>query len=308
MKNKMQKKMTKNKTRTLSVSKASDSIKTIVIVYRPESALATKSSNELATWLKKRGLSVYSHPKQKIQSEVKKIKPSQMADVDLVIVLGGDGTYLQAVRMLAGEKAPILGINMGSLGFLTETRKEDLYSAVTLTLDNKMEKRPRAMLDIKVLRDNKILSASTALNDVVIERGPFSQLINIAIHSENHLVGEVKADGILVATPTGSTAYNLAAGGPILHPYVRSFVVTPICPHSLTHRPIIFPDDQTLTFRLLNEKQRAFLTIDGQLGGDLKAGDEVVISRAACDHYILLRQSQNYFDLLREKLKFGERS
>lgn len=300
--------MKKKNTRKIALTKSGASIKNIVVVYRPESSSATKNASELATWLKKRGLRVYSHPKQKIQDEIKKIKPSQMADVDLVIVLGGDGTYLHAVRMLSGEKAPILGVNMGSLGFLTETRKEDLYSAVTMTLDNKMEKRPRAMLDIKVLREGKLLSHTKALNDVVIERGPFSQLINIAIHSENHLVGEVKADGILVATPTGSTAYNLAAGGPILHPYVHSFVVTPICPHSLTHRPIIFPDDQTLTFRLLNKKQRAFLTVDGQNGGDLKAADEVVITRAQCDHYILRRPSQNYFDLLREKLKFGERA
>lgn len=287
--------------------KTTSTMKKIVIVYRPESSSATKYAGDLAAWLKKRGLQVYSHPNQKIINTIKKIKLSQMADVDLVIVLGGDGTYLHAVRMLAGEKAPILGINMGSLGFLTETRKEDLYSAVSMTLENKMETRPRAMLDVKVLRDGRVLSEAKVLNDVVIERGPFSQLINIAIQSENYLVGEVKADGILVATPTGSTAYNLAAGGPILHPDVRSFVVTPICPHSLTHRPIIFPDDQTLTFRLLNKKQRAFLTLDGQNGGDLKAGDEIVITRAKCDHYILRRPSQNYFDLLREKLKFAER-
>ncbi len=285
-----------------------DTFNNVVVVFRPESPSATKYAQELAGWLKKKDLNVFSHPQQKISGDVKKLKDTQIRSVDLVIVLGGDGTYLQGVRMLAGHKAPILGINMGSLGFLTENRKEDLYASVAMTLENKMDKRPRSMINIKVMREGKMFIESKALNDVVIERGPFSQLINIAIHSENHLVGEVKADGILVATPTGSTAYNLAAGGPILHPYVRSFVMTPICPHSLTHRPIIFPDDQTLTFRLLNKKQRAFLTVDGQNGGDLKAGDEVVITRADCDHYILRQPGQNYFDLLREKLKFGERS
>lgn len=298
----------KKKNKTKLNLKTDAPIETIVIVYRHESAPATKAAGELAAWLIKKGLKIFSHPQQKISGAISKIKTTQMRDVDLVIVLGGDGTYLQAVRMLAGEKAPILGINMGSLGFLTENRKEDLYSVVSMTLENKMEKRPRAMIEIKVIRDGEQLLGAKALNDVVIERGPFSQLINIAIHSENHLVGEVKADGLLVATPTGSTAYNLAAGGPILHPYVHSFVVTPICPHSLTHRPIIFPDDQALTFRLLNKKQRAYLTIDGQNGGDLRAGDEVIVTRAECDHYILRKPSQNYFDLLREKLKFGERS
>ncbi len=282
-------------------------IRNIVVVYRPESQAALKTATELAGWLKKRSMKVYCHPQQRLAGVVR-IKSAKMSKVDLVIVLGGDGTYLQAVRMLGGVSAPILGVNMGSLGFLTSTRREDLYAELAMTLENKMEMRPRAMLDVKVQRQGTVIQEAQVLNDVVIERGPFSQLINIAMYSENHMVGEVKADGVVIATPTGSTAYNLAAGGPILHPYVHSFVVTPICPHSLTHRPIIFPDDQTLTFRLLNKKQRAFLTIDGQSGGDLRAGDEVVISRAECDHYILRRPSQNYFDLLREKLKFGERS
>lgn len=282
-------------------------ISNVVIVYRIESSSAVKTAGEVASWLKKRGLNVYSHPQQKINGDVKSIPQANMSKVDLVVVLGGDGTYLHAVRMLDGHRAPILGVNMGSLGFLTETRKEDLYTALETTLENKMEKRPRTMLEVKVKRDGKVISRATALNDVVLERGPFSQLINLALYCEKHLVAEVKSDGIVIATPTGSTAYNLAAGGPILHPNVQSFVVTPICPHALTQRPIIFPDDQVLTFRLLNKKQRAFLSVDGQNGGDLRAGDEVIVCKAECDHVILRKHSQNYFDLLREKLKFGER-
>lgn len=280
--------------------------KNIAIVYRPESQSAHKNANELAAWLKKRDLSVYSHPDQEIEG-VKKIKRSNTEIIDLVIVLGGDGTYLQAVRLFHGHRTPILGINMGSLGFLTVTRKEELYSAVTMALENKMESRQRAMIDVKVSRDGKIISQDHALNDLVIERGSLSHLINIAIYSENYLVGEVKADGMVISTPTGSTAYNLSAGGPILHPYVNSIVVTPVCPHSLTHRPIIFPDNQILTFRVLNKKQKAFLVVDGQPGGELRPGDEVMVTRADCDHIVLRKPSQNYFDLLREKLKFGER-
>lgn len=281
--------------------------KNIVIVFRPESASALKIAGEAAQWLRSNSLKVFSHPDQKIADDVPRLKNNQISEMDLVLVLGGDGTYLQAVRMLEGEKTPILGVNMGSLGFLTDIRKDELYTALTLTLQNKMELRPRSMVEVKVMREGKLLKAFKALNDVVLERGPFSHLITIAIHSENHFLNEVKADGLVIATPTGSTAYNLAAGGPILHPESRSVVVTPICPHALTHRPIIFPDNQALTFRVLKKQQRAFLTIDGQSCGDLKASDEVVVSRAECDHWMLKKPSQNFFDLLREKLKFGER-
>lgn len=282
--------------------------KNIVVVYRPESSLAIKNASELCAWLKKRGLKIYSHPKQKINGQIPRLRASELKKIDLVIVLGGDGTYLQAVRMLDEHVAPILGINMGSLGFLTETRKEDLYYVISLTLDNKMQTRPRSMIKIRIQRKGRILNQWKALNDVVIERGSMSQLINISVLSEDHLVGEVKADGLVIATPTGSTAYNLAAGGPILHPEVQAFVVTPICPHALTHRPIIFPDTQALTFRVLNKKNKAFISVDGQRSGELRPGDEVIIERAKCNHMLLKLPTQNYFDLLREKLKFGERN
>lgn len=282
------------------------SCKNVVIVYRPDSAAALKLSSDVALWLQKKNLNVFSHPDQKL-SALPKVKKSQIKKMDLAVVLGGDGTYLQAVRLLGTHNAPILGANMGSLGFLTDIRKDDIFLALDLTLKNQMELKPRAMIDVKVRRDEKIIDESRALNDVVIERGPFSHLINLAIYSQNHLVNEIKADGLVISTPTGSTAYNLAAGGPILHPEVHSVVVTPICPHSLTHRPILFPDQQTLTFKLLNKKQKAFLAVDGRNFCDLKANDEVIITRSKCDRYMLKKPSVNYFDLLREKLKFGER-
>lgn len=281
-------------------------IKNVVIVYRPESAAALKLSGEVANWLKKKNLTVWSHPKQKIQ-DVPKLKSNQLKKTHLAVVLGGDGTYLQAVQLLGDHDAPILGANMGSLGFLTDIRKEDIYLALDLTLKGQLELRPRSMIDVKIKRGGKIVYESRALNDAVIERGASSHLINLAIYSQNHLVNEMKADGLVISTPTGSTAYNLAAGGPILHPDVHSVVVTPICPHALTNRPIIFPDNQTLTFRLSNKKQRAFLSVDGRNAGDLRANDEVIITRAKFDRYMIKKPSVNYFDLLREKLKFGER-
>ncbi len=283
-------------------------IKKVAIVYRPESKAALKSARDAAKWLQARDVQVFAHPKQKIATGIRSVRAADMKRSDLILVLGGDGTYLEAVRLLNGSDTPILGVNMGSLGFLTENRKEDLFMALEATLEGRMQQRPRSMLSVQIRRGGKIAEKMTSLNDVVIERGSISQLINIAIYAEKHLVNEVKADGLVIATPTGSTAYNLAAGGPILHPQMQAMVVTPICPHSLTHRPIIFPDEQVLTFKLLNKKHRAYLTVDGQKQDELQAGDQVVVTRAKCSHYVLRHPSHNYFDLLRMKLRFGERN
>lgn len=288
-------------------TKTQKSISHITIVFRPETPAALQLAKKAAAWLKKKKITLTSHPEQIIDKSIPALDKKSLNKLDLVLVLGGDGTYLQAVQMLKGKRVPILGVNMGSLGFLTDIRKEDLFDALNLTLKNKMERRPRSMLEVEVLRMGKVEVTYNALNDVVIERGASSQLINIAIHSGGHFVNEVKADGLVVSTPTGSTAYNLAAAGPILHPHVKAVVVTPICPHALTHRPIIFPDDQALTFRVSKQMQTARLTADGQSGFELKAMDEVIISKSKHDHFVLKRPGQNYFDLLRQKLKFGER-
>jgi NAD+ kinase len=262
----------------------------------------------VAAWLKGKKHKIFSHPRQVITKDFKALPANKIDALDLVVVLGGDGTYLEAVRLLHGAAIPILGVNMGSLGFLTFAPKESLYSVLQDTLDGRMDSRPRAMLDVQHLRGKKVISRYTALNDVVIERGPISQLISISFYSNEHLVNEVKADGLVIASPTGSTAYNLAAGGPVLHPQMRAIVVTPICPHSLTHRPIIFPDDQKLVFHLKNEKHRAQMTVDGQSREELRYQDEVVVTRSKCDHFVLRPPEHNYFDLLRTKLRFGERN
>jgi NAD+ kinase len=222
--------------------------------------------------------------------------------------LGGDGTYLRAVRILDGIQVPIFGVNVGSLGFLTGTRFEDLYTSVEQALKNKMHVVPRSMLEVSVFRKKKKKAQFLSLNDVVIERGSLSQLIHLSIYSESFLVSEVKCDGLIIATPTGSTAYNLAAGGPILHPDVGAFIVTPISPHSLTSRPFIFPDKQKLSFRLMAENQKAHFIVDGQKYLDLGFEDEVVISRSAHDHLMVRAPDHDYFHLLREKFKFGDRN
>ena len=281
--------------------------KTIAIMYRPGTEAAMKQAVELAEWLTSEGFKVYSSPDQKLLERSPVVNPKVLDAIDWVIALGGDGTYLRAVRMMEGRQTPILGVNMGSLGFLTETRLEDLYKAVSLTLNGKMEFRPRAMLFIEIRRGEKIMSRHIALNDIVLERGSNTHLINIEISSQKYLVASVKADALIIASPTGSTAYNLAAGGPILHPEVHAMVVTPVCPHALTSRPLIFPDDQELSFRVLTRDKKAVLTVDGVNCGEITVQDEVMVVRNRIDHFVIRKPSANYFTLLREKLSFGQR-
>ena len=197
---------------------------------------------------------------------------------------------------------------MGSLGFLTETRLEDLYKNVISTLQGRMEFRRRSTLKVEVRRGGRLKATHIALNDAVLERGSNTHLISIEVHSQKYLVGQIKADALVVASPTGSTAYNLAAGGPILHPEVRAIVVTPVCPHALTSRPLIFPDDQQLSFRVTTPDKRAILTVDGVNRGEITMDDEIIVVRNDHDHFVIRKPSSNYFKLLREKLKFGQRN
>lgn len=284
-------------------------VRKLIIVYRPDTQRASTMAAELADWLSEKKIKVFSHPQQKISHRAKTYPSAQtLSSIDLVVVLGGDGTYLEAVRMLQGRQIPILGVNLGSLGFLTVNRAEDLYKALENTLAGKLEIRPRSVLKVTLRHKGRKLKEWTALNDVVIERGSFSHLINISVFVGKQLVSPIKSDGLIIASPTGSTAYNLAAGGPILHPESDTIVVTPICPHSLTSRPTILPDDEKLVFQLNDKNFKAFLTVDGQKYGEISALDEVIVERAPNDHYVLRTPSHNYFNLLREKLKFGERA
>ncbi len=293
--------------------------KKVALVYRPDTTDATTLAKTLTLWLKKRGYKVFTAPEQKVIANTTLLrKRNQLEDMSLIVVLGGDGTYLRAVKLLEGKTVPILGVNLGSLGFLTPTRAEEVFSTVESTLENKMELCPRSMIKVELFRKGKKKLETLALNDIVIERGSLSQLINIEVLCEKKLVSEVKADGLIISSPTGSTAYNLSAGGPILHPEVKAFVVTSIAPHALTSRPLIFPDDCTLSFRLvgkLSDKAKlkkafgqAHFVVDGLKVDQLGEEDEIVIHRSKVDHLMVRDPDQNYFHLLREKLKFGDRA
>lgn len=287
----------------------------VALVYRPETATATAVGASLAQYLSKLGHTVYTGPEQrKIDGTLSMRSSAEFKKISLVVVLGGDGTYLRAVRILEGRSIPILGVHLGSLGFLTPIRTDDLFAAIQSVLEGKMQLLPRSMLSVKLLRGGKkVVCTCMSLNDVVIERGPFSQLINTAIFHNKKLVSEVKADGLIVSTPTGSTAYNLAAGGPIVHPDTPALVVTSVAPHSLTSRPLIFPDQMELSFRLasksvLHNRHAAHLVVDGVKIEDIYPEDEIVIKKSAIKHLMIREPDHNYFQLLREKLKFGDRS
>ncbi len=286
--------------------------KKIALVYRGEKPQALSLAKTISHWLRENDYKVYTAPGQKKIAGTLLASPAAMMEMKLVIALGGDGTYLRAIRILKGLPTPILGVNLGSLGFLTPISADEALSAVERTLQNQMVLEPRAILDVDLQHKGKKSKSKKdqilALNDIVIERGQLSQLINIGIFHDRHLLSEVKADGLIISSPTGSTAYNLAAGGPILHPKVKALVVTPIAPHSLNNRPLIMPDDGRLSFCLVGRAQKAHLVVDGQKIAEIENDDEVIIQRNKRDHLMVTDKDHDYFRLLREKLKFGDRT
>ena len=277
------------------------SIKNVFIVFRDNTSQAEVLGQEFAQYLSKKSIN------SKIVSctQLEKYPPDK--NFDLVIVLGGDGTYLSTARHLKPRTIPILGINMGSLGFLTETKVDEAYDVLDLALQGGLESRPRTLLDIDVEHANSKSYSDTALNDIVIERGSRSQLVRIQIYCTDQLVQDLKADGLIISTPTGSTAYNLAVGGPILHPEAQSYVVAPVAPHNLTSRPMVFPDHLKLKIRLTPGNQTAQLTIDGRSALEVNDQDLISIKKSDHIHSVLRQKGHNYFELLRTKLKFGQR-
>jgi NAD+ kinase len=282
--------------------------KKIALVYRIHSPEAVRMSKKLVAKLKHKKYKVYTAPEQKVLPDTELLQSSNdLKEMALVIVLGGDGTYLRAVRLLRGHSVPILGFNMGFLGFLTAHSVDDIFITVEDTIKNKMVLHRRARLHVSVQLKTGRKLAFDALNDVVIERGSFSQLINTTLYFDGSLVNKIKADGIIISSPTGSTAYNLAAGGPILHPDVDAIVVTAVAPHSLTSRPLIFPDKLPLLLKLDNHTSLAHLIIDGQKMLELSTEDSVTITKNPKDHFMVRKPEHNFFELLKEKLKFGDR-
>jgi len=224
----------------------------------------------------------------------------------VLLVLGGDGTMLNAAR-LAGERGiPILGVNMGGLGFLTEVRPENLYPSLERVFANDFVLDERLMLRTRIHRRGETVAQGIVLNDVVISKGTVARMIGLKIAIHGRFVTNLRGDGLIVSSPTGSTAYSLSAGGPIIDPAVQSLILTPICPHTLTHRPLIVPGNAEIEVTLTSKDDGSMATLDGQVGVAMTQGDTVVIQTSEHRTKLIRFPETNYYDVLREKLKWGD--
>ncbi|RTZ97876.1 MAG: NAD(+) kinase [Deltaproteobacteria bacterium] len=227
------------------------------------------------------------------------------ADLSCVFVLGGDGTFISAVRWIGDQPIAVLGVKFGDLGFLAETTAENLYPVARAVLDNQLTIRPRMRLVVRVLRDEKEILRETVLNDVVINRGALARLADIITYIDNQYLTTYRADGLIVATPTGSTAYSLAAGGPIIHPNVQGTIITPICPFTLTNRPLIVPDNAAIKIRLEKRAEGIALTLDGQLGMAIDQRDTIIVTKSNHPVQMIGIPDRSYFDVLKTKLRWS---
>lgn len=226
---------------------------------------------------------------------------------NLIIVLGGDGTLLNVSRHGKRKEVPILGVNLGGLGFLTETSVEELPATLAKVLKGDFGISKRIMLDVSVKREGDSIFSITLLNDAVITKDALARIIDIETYVNNEYLTTYKADGLILSTPTGSTGYSLAAGGPLLYPSLSNIIVTPICPHTLTNRPIILPENVEVRAQLKSKEEKVVLTIDGQVGFPLQYDDEVTIKKSSHTVNLIKSSSRGYFEILRTKLKWGAR-
>jgi NAD+ kinase len=226
---------------------------------------------------------------------------------ELVIVLGGDGTLLSVARQVWNRSIPILGVNLGGLGFLTECHLEELYRVLERVIQGDYKTDERDVLGVAVLRREKRMAEFTVLNDAVINKGALARIINLEITINGEYLNTFQSDGLIISTPTGSTAYNLSAGGPIVYPSLHTLIITPICPHTLTNRPIVIPDGDDVRAVLKSKQQEVILTLDGQQGFPLEFEDVVEVKKAEGRILLIKSPYRHYFEVLREKLKWGER-
>jgi NAD+ kinase len=227
--------------------------------------------------------------------------------VEMIIVLGGDGTLLSVARLVGDHDVPILGVNLGGLGFLTEITLEELYRVLEKVVQGNFITDERVVLNASVIRRGERMAEFIVLNDAVINKGALARIIDLETTINGEYLTTFKSDGLILSTPTGSTAYNLSAGGPIVYPSLHCIIITPICPHTLTNRPIVIPDDVEIRAMLKTKQQEVILTLDGQQGFTLEFEDIVEVKKAEGHIFLIKSPYRHYFEVLREKLKWGER-
>jgi len=280
-------------------------VKKIGIVVKTD-AEATQKADELENWLRSKDIDVIRKenlpPRRRIADKDKSCAPS---DLLCIFVLGGDGTFLSAVRWIGDQNIPIIGVKFGEVGFLAETVEENLFSAAEAVLNNEFNTKPRMRLLVKVIREEKELACETVLNDIVINKSAVARLAHIETYINDHYLTTYSADGLIVATPTGSTAYSLAAGGPIVHPAVAGILMTPICPFTLTNRPLIVPDSAIIKIRLGKKSSDIMLTFDGQAGFEINEEHTIIIRKGFHPVKMITLPGQQYFDVLKAKLRWS---
>jgi NAD+ kinase len=267
-------------------------VRNAVIVTKPKQPEVARVARDLIQWFQSKNV-------------VATMEPEGISVADLAVVLGGDGTLLAAARLLGDRQVPIVAVNYGGLGFLTEVTLDEMYPALERVLTGEFITELRMMVELSVLRGGKELAEYRALNDVVINKGTVSRMIELEACVDGQYVSRFRADGLIVSTPTGSTAYNISAGGPIIFPTISAMVITPICSHTLTNRPIVLPEGVKVDITLRSAQDDVYVTVDGQVGRKLQMGDTLVVEKSDVAVKLVAPADKNYFDVLRGKLKWG---
>lgn len=292
---------------------AESAIRRVGVVVKPHQPDALKTICSLVEWLNERGIMLVGTPdldRERIEHEtgcaIEAVENERLAEsVDLIAVLGGDGTMIATARLIGETEVPVLGINYGGLGYLAEFRIEEMFPALESILAGDFRLDERVMLSAELFRGEEKVKSGQVLNDVVINKSALARIIEIEAYLNQQFVNSFRADGLIVSTPTGSTAYNLSAGGPVIYPSMNAVVITPICPFTLSNRPIVVPDDAVIELRLKTPDEDVALTLDGQVGISLKAEDHVCIRKSRTKFKIVQPTSRNYFEVLRDKLRWG---
>jgi NAD+ kinase len=282
-------------------------VETIGIISKPAVERARTLMPELFAWLRERRFNLrYDFETAEYMGGGGMAREAVAAECQLIIVLGGDGTLLSAARAVGSRDIPIFAVNLGGLGFLTTITVDDLYPELERALRGEGRIGHRRMLRTERHRDGNRISVYESLNDIVIAKVSMARMMDLEVHVDHHFVCAYKADGLIVATPTGSTAYSLSAGGPIIFPAVGALCITPICPHMLTNRPVIVPDTSTIHIHCL-QGSSAYLTVDGQVGEPLDDGDQVTCHSSSNAISLFRPPKMRFFDVLRAKLDWGKR-
>lgn len=285
-------------------------IQNVAIFAKVHDPRCREIAGNLITWLQERNCVplVEAHLNRHLGNQNGLTDLEIRDQAELVVVLGGDGTLISVARLFSGREVPILGVNLGSLGFLTEITVEELYPRLERCLQGEPRVSDRMMLEVTLHREGKAIEKCHVLNDVVINKGALARIVDLETRVNRHFLTTYKADGLIVSTPTGSTGYSLSAGGPIIHPLMSCIVITPICPHTLTNRPIVVPDESIISIIVTSSfDENVYLTLDGQVGFELKEGDSVEVRRALKTTALVQSRSRDYYEILRTKLKWGER-